>query len=209
MSRKSDPKAHQIRRDQILSAAAEVFAQNGYQRATTKQIAAAAGLSEGLLYTYFDNKASLLVAMLNGLTRSSLEHMSAANQNLHELIATELTQSLTRPRVDNAIFAAVMSEILVNTDLRRQYREQRLEISLAELQKNLRRRMAAGEIGQQDADILARALSALVLGLGILRIVGDPLLQPESPKIDLVVEMISQFVLRGLAAHDDVQITQP
>jgi len=49
------------RRTQILDAAAQVFAQQGYERATITEIARAAGLAEGSLYNYFRSKEDLLI----------------------------------------------------------------------------------------------------------------------------------------------------
>ncbi|ADD43570.1 TetR/AcrR family transcriptional regulator [Stackebrandtia nassauensis] len=51
-------------RDKILDAAAEVIAERGLARATTKAIAAAAGYSEATLYKHFDSKTELFTAVL-------------------------------------------------------------------------------------------------------------------------------------------------
>jgi len=47
----------------ILEAAAQVFEEQGYARATTDRIAARAGVSVGSLYQYFPGKDALLVAL--------------------------------------------------------------------------------------------------------------------------------------------------
>ncbi|MFC4374770.1 TetR/AcrR family transcriptional regulator [Nocardia halotolerans] len=49
--------------EQILQAAARVFAERGYENATTNAIAAAAGISPGSLYQYFRNKDELAAAL--------------------------------------------------------------------------------------------------------------------------------------------------
>ncbi|RBO83037.1 TetR family transcriptional regulator [Nocardia puris] len=49
--------------EQILLATAEVFAERGYENATTNAIAAAAGISPGSLYQYFRNKEELAAAL--------------------------------------------------------------------------------------------------------------------------------------------------
>ncbi len=49
------------RRRQILEAAARVFAQRGFDRATVTEIAKAAHLAEGSLYNYFRSKEELLI----------------------------------------------------------------------------------------------------------------------------------------------------
>jgi AcrR family transcriptional regulator len=52
------------RADRLLAAAAEVFAEHGFEAATVHQIAAAAGVSTGLLYRYFPSKAELARAIV-------------------------------------------------------------------------------------------------------------------------------------------------
>ena len=54
----------QNRRKEILQAAWEVFASRDYDAATLDDIAAAAELSKGTLYLYFQNKADLFFATL-------------------------------------------------------------------------------------------------------------------------------------------------
>jgi AcrR family transcriptional regulator len=49
--------------EQILEAAAEVFATRGYEAATTNAIAAAAGISPGSLYQFFGNKDDIVRAL--------------------------------------------------------------------------------------------------------------------------------------------------
>lgn len=52
-------------RDRILDAAADVMRTKGLARATTKEIARAAGLSEGALYRHFTDKPELFLAVLH------------------------------------------------------------------------------------------------------------------------------------------------
>jgi TetR/AcrR family transcriptional regulator len=55
---------HGQRREQILNAAAELFSQRGFAGTTTRQIAAAVGTSETVLFRHFPSKASLYAAIL-------------------------------------------------------------------------------------------------------------------------------------------------
>lgn len=52
------------RRRQILDAACTLFAHHGYAGTTTKAIAGAVGITEGLIYHYFGGKADLLVEVV-------------------------------------------------------------------------------------------------------------------------------------------------
>lgn len=51
-------------RDRILEAAERVMREKGLARATTKEIARAAGVSEGTLYNYFERKDDLFLCVL-------------------------------------------------------------------------------------------------------------------------------------------------
>ncbi len=55
--------ARTARRDQIIAAAAECFAQAGYHAATMADIAVAAGVSKGTPYLYFPGKEALFIAL--------------------------------------------------------------------------------------------------------------------------------------------------
>jgi len=53
------------RQTEILDAAARVFAEKGYHRASTPDICACAGISNGALYKYFRNKEAIYVSVMN------------------------------------------------------------------------------------------------------------------------------------------------
>ena len=60
--RRSSTRSEQAeaRRQQIVDAALELFAQQGYSATTTKSIAQAVGVTEGLIFHYFPTKGDLL-----------------------------------------------------------------------------------------------------------------------------------------------------
>jgi AcrR family transcriptional regulator len=53
------------RRQEIIAAAAQIFAEKGYANTTTKELADAADMAEGTLYNYFAGKREILLAILN------------------------------------------------------------------------------------------------------------------------------------------------
>src|SRR6266487_5966103 len=53
-----------LRRQLILAAAKRCFARNGFAGTTTKSVAAAAAISEGLLFKHFPSKAALYAEIL-------------------------------------------------------------------------------------------------------------------------------------------------
>jgi AcrR family transcriptional regulator len=66
-------------RDRLLRAAADVFAERGYDGTRVADIAAAAGVSNGALYSHFASKAELLVDALRTHGRRELAEMFAAD----------------------------------------------------------------------------------------------------------------------------------
>jgi AcrR family transcriptional regulator len=65
-------------RARLLRAAADVFAQRGYDGTRVADIAAAAGVSNGALYAHFGSKAELLVAAIRAHGRQLLAELFAA-----------------------------------------------------------------------------------------------------------------------------------
>jgi AcrR family transcriptional regulator len=61
MTRKSTPKS-EATRARILEAALHVFRERGFQAATLREIAAAAGVALGATYYYFDSKDAIVMA---------------------------------------------------------------------------------------------------------------------------------------------------
>jgi AcrR family transcriptional regulator len=66
-------------RERLLRAAAEVFAERGYDGTRVADIAAAAGVSNGALYTHFASKAELMVDALRTHGRRMLADLFAAD----------------------------------------------------------------------------------------------------------------------------------
>src|SRR4030095_4593877 len=53
-----------IRREQILQTAVDLFSQKGFKGTTTKEIAKAAGVSEAIIFRHFASKDELYAAIL-------------------------------------------------------------------------------------------------------------------------------------------------
>ncbi|MDR6319498.1 TetR/AcrR family transcriptional regulator [Actinoplanes couchii] len=61
-------------RDEILDAAAELFAQRGYAATSTRLIAERVGIRQASLYYHFANKEQILAELLEATVRPSLEY---------------------------------------------------------------------------------------------------------------------------------------
>jgi len=81
----------QARRDAILDAAEQLFAQFGYRRTAMDDVARRAGVAKGTLYLYFDGKVALFRAMQSRNAEAAMARcavVSAAGGSLqHQLLA--------------------------------------------------------------------------------------------------------------------------
>jgi AcrR family transcriptional regulator len=71
-------------REEVLTAAAQLFEANGFTATTTEAIAAAAGLSEASLFHYFDRKQDIMVELLGRAVRPTLKVVRQNRLELYE-----------------------------------------------------------------------------------------------------------------------------
>ena len=116
------PKVVEDRRDQIIDAAMQVFAQKGFIRATNKDIAREAGITPGLIYYYFDSKEDLLKTIIE--TRSPAQLMTTLPPQVFELppeffIRMLILRALSIIETDQFIqlIRMLLPEVVHNTEL--------------------------------------------------------------------------------------------
>ena len=97
-------------RDQILDAAEQLFARQGFAATTIKQIGAAAGVNSALLYYYFDDKETLYREMLRrimsgfvAIGTELLAHATAPDEGIRALVRLQAEVMTTRPHVPRLI----------------------------------------------------------------------------------------------------------
>ncbi|GAA0434820.1 MAG: TetR/AcrR family transcriptional regulator [Bacillota bacterium] len=111
---------------QIIEAAVEVIAENGYHASQVSKIAKKAGVADGTIYLYFKNKEDILISVfeekmgqfINQIT-VSIQDKQDANKKLLELIQMHFTQLAENPQL------AVVTQL----ELRQSNPELRLEIN--------------------------------------------------------------------------------
>lgn len=92
-------KDHDEKRGQILAAAAKVFAEQGFDRASMSQLAAACGISKANIYHYYDSKDALLFDILDS-------HLSALRD---EIMAIEGAGLSAEAHLHAVVMAVLMS----------------------------------------------------------------------------------------------------
>lgn len=102
----TDPAPSSAARDQILDAAETLFARQGFDPTTIKELGAEAGLNPALLYYYFGSKEELYKAVLHRIvTRLTargaevIETAAAPPDAIRALVATQVEFLLHNPSV--------------------------------------------------------------------------------------------------------------
>jgi AcrR family transcriptional regulator len=185
----------------ILAAANTVLAEKGYAATTISQVAAAAGVSRGLLHYYFKNKEEMLAKVVQANVETSLNLVATifAECNTAEELATALTSAL-RATVERApeffhvffeSWALGRQSATIARELRTLYRRFREAI-----QEGLDELVSRGVIVPSlPTDGLAALLTGIFDGLG-LQLVTEPELI-ESPSIWAATEKAIASVLGG------------
>ena len=164
-------------RRRLLDAALEVFAERGFATATLDQVAEAAGLTKGAIYSNFASKDDLFFAMMKDqvpnrteavrtvLAASPASTASSAStdgqQTLHD-IGRLLTLAFTQEREWQLVFLDFWGRAVRDDDVRAQFVAHRraLRAAIADLvEQFLGRAPAQGEFTVDDIVTVVLALS--------------------------------------------------
>jgi TetR/AcrR family fatty acid metabolism transcriptional regulator len=102
------------KRERILRAAIDVFAESGYFNAKVTDIAKAAGVADGTIYLYFDGKEELLTTIFREHTRNylqSLERDLAPVRRAEERIRIAIRHHLETLGRDRALAVVAQVEL--------------------------------------------------------------------------------------------------
>jgi AcrR family transcriptional regulator len=197
----ADPVRRQLieaRRAQILGAAATVFAEKGFHRATTKEIAQTAGIAEGTIYNYFGSKGDLLIGLvmrLSSVETLGVELVDALDRDAREFLISVARHRMALIEQNHEMLRAVLPEIMVYPDLRERFYRQFAHPMASALEQYVRARAASGEMSRVDVPLVVRAVQGMFLGLLVLRVLGDDVLQA---RWDDVPEVIGALIFDGL-----------
>ena len=186
------------RRNQILDAATQVFAERGYHNTTIRQIAQQAGIADGTVYIYFKTKTDLLLGILNRINESE-RRQTDLNQEIAGDFAGFFTAYLRyRMNVLEAnfqAFRAILPDVLSNAELRNHYYTEVVEPTFTLAVPIFQNWVEQGLIKPLDSAMTMRVITSTVLGLLVLRMLGDPMAESEWQRFP---EAITALLLHGL-----------
>lgn len=191
------------RRNQILDAATTVFAEKGFHRATIKDVARAAGIADGTIYTYFSSKTEVLLGILNRLNESTEREMQFAlgsEQDVRAFFKAYVRQRISLIWPNAEVFRAVLPEMLVNAELRDLYYQQVLVPTFRVAEHYFLAQMEEGQLRKVDVPLAVRAIAGTVFGLLMTQLLGDELI---AARWEELPEVLTTLMFDGLKPAGD------
>jgi AcrR family transcriptional regulator len=179
------------RRAKILESAEKLFAQNGFENASIRDIAKISGVADGTIYNYFENKE----AIFHELVRNLLERLGkdeALPLGISEGtdFSDRVLARMRRLHDEYLRIAAVLPYALSSPDLRLALKDSFIAPVAAALERELE--MADHATGARALE--ARVLLAAVLGFQVLMLLGDPLTVEAWTKPARLAQVWARFI---------------
>ena len=181
-------------REAIMASAAKVFARRGYAGAKVADIAAAAGVSSGLVHHYFATKAEVFVALIERVMAAAtqvpaeaLERPGTPPENVRWMVDQMLLGAAHAPEYYVFALQVLMSDAV--PEQARTLVAQRGADGLRLMSLVVKRAQEAGVARQGDPAILMTHVLAAVQGLAI-QVAFSEQPTPGVPDVDVVLGML-------------------
>ena len=192
-SPKDNQEIREARRQEILRAAAHVFAEHGFARAKISDIASSAGISYGLLYHYYSSKADVFGALVDAMIERIDEDFEHPGERAYEKLVGSMERVHRRfssPEIEaNRLLAQAMLQGALPDGI-----HERLADHLTSVYQRTVDRIAEA---QRDGDIdpgadpreLASALLFIFRGMSI-RLPGMPVPSVPLPSVETILRLL-------------------
>jgi len=192
------------RRAEILGAAARCFGTRGFHGTTTRDIAAAVGITEAALYRYFSGKEAIYSAILDERIAAPdpiepLEPVARAGDDraVFSGLALSLLESV---EADPSILRLLLYSALEGHEMSSPFHEQRIRRFREFLSGYIARRTREGAFRGVDPALGARAFIGMIVDHLIVRqVFGQRDLYPQPPED--VAETFVSICLGGVRAR--------
>jgi AcrR family transcriptional regulator len=195
-------------RARLIDAAAKVFARRGYRAASVEEIAEEAGYSHGAVYSNFEGKADLFLAVFEDYMAERVRELAETQVALPEdaplevharALADQWMDRLARDRESMTLHMEFIAQADRDPELARRFGSRSMAMREAVARYIAHYQQEAGMELAMPVDDLALVLRALGIGLAI-----ESLVSPEAVRHDLYGDFV-ELLVSLLREHGSTQ----
>ncbi len=193
------------KRERILRAATRVFAKNGFYATRVSEIAKEAGVADGTIYLYFENKDDVLISIFQdriGALIEILGEIAARPIPVEERIRTIIEMQLGLLEDQRDLAEVVTVNLRQSSRLLKQYAAplftQYLELIAGVIADGQREGVLRSDVSPRVA---ARALWGALDGLTVTWALGTPDQAPQPAQLRKASVQFATLFLEGLRAR--------
>jgi TetR/AcrR family fatty acid metabolism transcriptional regulator len=184
------------KKERILAAAIKVFANKGFFQAKVSEIAREAGVADGTIYLYFDNKDDLLIQVFEesmelviSRLRDALEGVDATEEKVRRFIEQHLRMVVENPELAEVITV----ELRQSSKFMKEYKNPKFSSYLKMITDIVAEGSARGVLRSDfDAAMVARALFGMLDELALTWVLVRRFEMRE------VAEFVYEFFMNGM-----------
>ncbi|MDJ0393919.1 TetR/AcrR family transcriptional regulator [Rhodococcus sp. G-MC3] len=191
-------------REKLFASAIDVLSVHGYKGLSIASVAAAAGVSAGSVYTHFENKSDLLVAIFREVCGREVRAVASASATSAAGTVVERVTAIVETFAGRAMKNRTMAYALLAEPVEPAVDAERLVFRRSftgAIAGAITAGIAAGEIPEQNVELAAVGLVGAVGEILVGPLSPDRALSPEhDPAADVVPDLVS-FALRSLGVR--------
>jgi len=200
-SRRRTRRPRAERQAEILESAKQVFSEKGYGAAAVAEIAAGAGVVEGTVYSYFESKRALLIAVMKdffeGLiaeTESGLQAIRGTENRLRFIIARHLETFTSDAGLCRVIIREARPDVALFDEAILELNRRYTGIALTVLEQGV-------ESGDLRDDLVPSVIRDLVYG-GIEHAVWRSVFTDRELEAGPLADQLADVILGGILVTD-------
>ncbi|MBD2135514.1 TetR/AcrR family transcriptional regulator [Sphaerospermopsis sp. FACHB-1094] len=190
-------------RDRILQAAQRLFASQGFDGTTTRDLAQAAGVAEGTLFRHFANKKAILVEVAtNGWVEILTDLLTELSEmGSYKAVAQVMRRRMWNMRKNVDMMRVCFMEVQFHQDLRDRIQTEVIDKMTDVAEAFFQTAMDKGIYRQMDAKLVAKVF------LGMFAIAGfsdNTLIEPNASPQEMqqMAEGLADIFLNGVLVKE-------
>jgi AcrR family transcriptional regulator len=190
------------RREAIVDAAIDLFSKYGFRGATTRELAAAVGVTEPVLYQHFETKRALYDAILETRCKDHPLHLEQEFDALSEAgdnqaLFRRLAELLLDWYLEDPRYARLMMfSALERHELAQLFYERQVVLFYGWITKHLQQQMDQGVFRKLDPMLVARSFAGMIAHHGLIYAIYCPGMIQGSRQA--VIETVVNLFLNGI-----------